>query len=58
MSTPGRKPRQITTRTVGTLSGGALAGFARLLFAREQARPAITLVQQPAKTKRATLSRP
>lgn len=55
MSRPGRKPRQITVRTVGTPSDAALAGFARLLLAREQARPALTLVPPPAK--KATLSR-
>jgi len=38
MTAPGRKPRQIAARTVGTYSDNALAGFARLLFAREQSR--------------------
>lgn len=56
MSAPGRKPRQITVRVVGTPTDAALAGFARLLLAREQARPSLTLVQP--QSKKATLSRP
>lgn len=58
MTKPGRKPRPITVRTVGTYSDVALEGFARLLLAREQARPALTLVPVPAPAKKATLSRP
>lgn len=56
MTRPGRKPRQIAIRTVGTYSDAALAGFARLLLNREQARPTLTLV--PPSRKKATLSRP
>ena len=56
MSNPRRKPRPITVRTVGSYSDAALAGFARLLLAREQARPTLTLVPTP--PKKATLSRP
>lgn len=41
MTAPGRKPRQIAVRIVGTPSDAALAGFARLLFAREQSRSAV-----------------
>lgn len=44
MPSPGRKPRQITVRTVGTPADAALAAFARLLLAREQARPPLVLV--------------
>ena len=56
MAKPGRKPRPITVRTVGTYSDAALEGFARLLLAREQARPVLSLVPPPAKM--APLSRP
>lgn len=41
MTAPGRKLRQITVRIIGTPSDVALAGFARLLFAREQSRSAV-----------------
>lgn len=56
MAKPGRKPRPITVRTVGSYSDAALEGFARLLLAREQTRPILTLVTPP--VKKATLSRP
>ena len=54
MTTPGRKPRQITVRTVGTYSDVALAGFAKLIFDRERARSTPTPVTTP--TKKAKLS--
>lgn len=40
----GRKPRAIAVRTVGYPTAAAAEAFARLLLAREQARPSLALV--------------